>query len=58
MKKIRESKEKLGNLRETGEKIKVGWVQGFGSFLKIRESCPLIRGGECHMAFIPLILIL
>ena len=44
MKKIRESKEKLGNLRETGEKIKVGWVQGFGSFLKIRESCPLIRG--------------
>ena len=44
MKKIRESKEKLGNLRETGEKIKVGLVQGFGSFLKIRESCPPDKG--------------
>jgi len=34
-----EKKEKLGNLREIGEEMKVG----FGSFLKIRESCPLIR---------------
>ena len=38
MKKIRESQEKLGNLRE-GEKIKVGLVHGFGSFPKIHESC-------------------
>ena len=37
-KKIRESQEKLGNLRETGEKIKVGLVQGFGSFLKIHSQ--------------------
>ena len=38
VKKIRESQGKLGNLRE-GEKIKVGVVQGFGSLLKIHESC-------------------
>ena len=36
LKKNRKFKE---NLR-SGEKIKVGLVQGFGSFLKIRESCP------------------
>ena len=43
VKKIRESKEKLGNLRD-GEKINVGLVQGFGSFLKILKSCPPDKG--------------